>query len=341
MKQKLTFLAALLLSGSLFAQNFAADTLIIERVIGDPIQDMLIFPSGNDVQWINYDEDLAEGLCVINGEETPIGWFSEVDFSFLNPLETDNYAFTSCSYLFTGERNHNWLILPPIFIPDETYHFFWRSLTYEGPAFTDGYKVMASTAGNLPDEFSTELFKAAEMIKPVVANQYTLNPADYVFSNGYIHANGFTDTNYYFFNPPDGPLRGKLEPHSVSLAPFAGQTIYLAFHHDSRDDSQLQIDDILVAKELSSPVQPTTDWIQFQIIPNPAGAQTYINWQMKKPEPGRLLLIDQQGKTVLQKSFSAYEQGSLFLELEHVTPGVYECVLQTELGRVSKRLVRL
>lgn len=338
-----TLLVFLLSSTALWAQSVTAlDTLINEPVIGNPISQMLTFPTGFDDNWVNFDDDMLEGFCV-QDEETPFGWFIEGDFGFLNPSATNNEAFTSCSYLVGGERNQNWLILPPITIPDTTYQLCWRSLPFEGPAFMDGYQVLVSTASNLPSsgDFSHHLFTAAEMIKPVNPNVLTLNPADYVFSNGYIHANAYTDTNYYFFVPPDGPLRGRLEPHAVSLADFAGQTIYVAFYHNSKDDSQLQIDDIIISRNTHFVATKSLEFLsRFDILPNPVVNSTYVNWTMEKPEAGVLRLLDTQGKVMLEKAFGAYEQGSLFLELDQIPPGAYLCALQTAQGRSVKKLMK-
>ena len=338
-----TLLAFTIVTTALRAQNvIALDTLISEPVIGNPISQMLTFPTGFDDNWVNFDEDMLEGFCV-QDEETPFGWFIEGDLGFLNPSTTDNEAFTSCSYLVGGERNQNWLILPPIAIPDTSYQLCWRSLPFEGPAFMDGYEVLVSTASNLPSsgDFSHKLFTAAEMIDFVNPNMPTLDPADYVFSDGYIHANGYTDTNYYFRVEPNGPLRGRLEPHAVSLAEFAGQTIYVAFYHNSQDDNQLQLDDIIISRNEHFVAVKTPEFFtDFDILPNPVVGSAYINWTMQEALPGQLKLIDLHGKTMLEKSFGAYERGSLYLELENVPPGMYHCVLETAQGRSVKKLIK-
>ncbi len=341
-----TFYTVLLVSIAFGQQPMAQsggsqpDTLIIETVIGNPIGTMLSAPTGDDNAWVNYDQDLANGLCVKNGV-TPIGWYIERDFSVPDSIFTANKAFTSCSYLNGGVRNHNWLILPPIYIPDDSYWLLWRSLTAEGPAYLDGYKVLASTASNLPasGNFSHLLFKAAEMVSFVNPGNFTLDLDDYVFSDGYIHANGFTDTSYFYLLGEDGPYAGKLEPHQVTLNGFAGQTIYIAFHHDSKDDTFMQLDDIIVTT--STATKQPANFLNFDIMPNPAVSSTYITWTLKKAEPGRLQLRDQSGKLLLEKIFNAYEQGQLFLELDGLPAGVLHCTLQTASGLATRKLVKL
>lgn len=344
-----TFLLTLIMSFALghflAAQNSSSsiDVLLFEPVVGDPLSSMLPMPTGFDNVWINYDGDKSIGHCVINAP-TPLGWFIDFDFSVPDASQTTNDAFISCSFLSSANiQNDNWLILPPVEIPDSSYQLCWRSLFAEGPAFVDGYKVLASTGTNLPGsgDFSHVLFTAAETIKQISGPQHSLNPADYKYSDGYIHANGLTDTNYFYLLAPGGPLRGKLEPHCVSLAAFAGQIIYLAFHHDSHDDTELQIDDILVSNGSSVLVHQPSNIVNFNILPNPVLSHAYVQWNLVKPEGGRLLLYDLSGKPVLEKAFSPNDPSQLYLDLQTVSPGLYQCVLQTASGRATRKLVKL
>jgi hypothetical protein len=335
--------SAIILPGALFSQALLPDTLLLEPVIGDPITLMIQVPSGADEEWVNYDQDMLKGNCV-DGTATPFGWYIESDFGLQDP-NLINDAFTSCSYLSNPNApNDNWLILPPISIPDEGYYLCWRSLPLEGPAFTDGYRVVASTGSNIPDDggYSTVLFTAAETIGPKIAGHYTLDANDYFFTPGYIHANGYTDTTYFFKDPPNGPLRGRMEPHCVSLAQFSGMTVYFAFHHNSLNDSQLQIDDILVSNAPAVGVsQISANNIHFEILPNPVGTNAYVNWNMEKPDAGFIGIYDMTGKMVFQQWISAAEKGSQFLELSMVKSGIYHCVIQTSSAISTQKLVKL
>ncbi len=329
----------------LMAQSGGAqpDTLLNEQVIGNPISTMLTVPTGYDNEWVNYDQDVAKGYCVDeNGGPTPFGWYIERDFGFPDGVPTTNNAFTSCSYLYNHIRNNNWLILPPVFILDGQYQLCWRSLALEGPAFVDGYNVVVSTSSNLPSSggFSDTLFTAAETIKLINTNNVgSYDIADYLFSPGYIHANGYTDTNYYFLPSSEDPYRGRLEPHCVSLAAYQGQSIYIAFHHNSKDDNLLQLDDILITNTTAT--QQPDNFLTFDIMPNPAVSSTFVKWTLKKPEAGRLQLRDQSGKLLLEKRFSAYEAGQLFLELDNLPAGMHHCTLQTASGLATRKLVKL
>lgn len=348
MKTTFAFILLFPVFAGLNGQNFSPqDTLILENFEDDPSDEMLLFPSGNDLEWVNYDEDLEPGSCVLPPDETPFGWFQEGDFSVAPPGMPDNDAFTSCSFLENPNiRNANWLITSPVTIPDSTYWLCWRSLSYYGPGYLDGYHVLLSQTSNDPGEspFTDTLFSAAEMVEDS-APSGSLNVEDYVFSDGYIHANGYTDTSYFFIDFTEGPpfYHGRLEPHAVSLAAYAGKTVYIAFLHDSQNDFFLQVDDIIVSRipPHVSVNDKTGDIYFLQIIPNPVRDAAYVAWKMKTPQEGRLYLSDQSGKVIVQQNFSGRAEGHCFLETHHMEPGIYFCTLETAGGRATTKLVKI
>jgi hypothetical protein len=343
MKTFCTRFAFLLFVVPCFGQNpeNAPDTLLFHPFEGilDPADTMLNLPTGDDQHWVNYDKDKKTGLCVANGS-TPKAWYWESDLGYNGPGAANNDAFTSCSFLIdTSYRTSNWLITSPVFIPDDTYWLCWRSLSYYGPDYMDGYAVLASSSTNLVDAFSDTLFRAAETVKSLSIGSLLLD--DYIFSAGYIHANGYTDQDYYFVDvEPNGAFyHGKLEPHSVSLAAYAGQTIYLAFLHDSKDDYQLQVDDILVTNEKTA-VSSLSNLLYFNILPNPVQDFAFINWKTPTPQAARLSVVDQSGKIVFEKQFSTRLEGQFHLEAQAFAPGIYYCRLETATGQATKLLVK-
>lgn len=352
MKTKLVALLCWLPFGTALAQSAATlipDTLVNERFENDPTPFMLPVPSGDDTDWVNYDIDGDVPLCVENGP-TPHGWYWEGDLSYANPGATDNDAFTSCSFLDLPpdeSHNRNWLILKPVFIPDSTYWLCWRSLAFQGPMFVDGYKVLVSKGSNIPStgSFQDTLFVAAQMLSAIDLG--SLDVDDYIYSPGYIQANAYTDTNYYFtgFTPNGLPFyRGKLEPHTASLAPFAGQTIYIAFLHDSDDDNLIQVDDIIVSNmHTSSSAAPALPdhLLYFEAMPNPVRNATYLSWKTKTAQEGRMVVTAQTGKLMLQQSFTNREEGQIFLQTQDWAPGVYYCTLETAAGRATTKLLKL
>lgn len=346
MKAFFTLFSFLVAAATLQAQYSAApDTLVKERFETDPTPFMLPFPSGDDQDWVNYDGDMMEGNCVVD-DITPPAWYWESDLGAENAEEATNSAFTSCSWLdTTGIRTDNWLIVKPIFIPDDSYWLCWRSLTFEGPRFVDGYKVLVSKTSNEPaaNVFTDTLFKAAETIN--APTFFTLDVSKFKYSEGYIHANGYTDTNYYFIAYDDAGFpyyRGKMEPHSVSLHQYANETIYIAFLHDSYDDHLLQLDDIIVT---NSPPPSSThligNMLYFNVLPNPVQDKAYFSWKMKTPQEGRLLVADSAGRIVSQQAFGSRAEGQVFVETQRWASGIYYCTLETAAGRATTKLVKM
>jgi len=335
-----TFLLAVPLIGQ--ADDRSLDTLLQHSFEGllDPADTMLTQPSGDDVHWVNYDQDNKTGLCVSNGI-TPKGWYWESDLGFIAPNMADNDAFTSCSYLQSANpQNRNWLITSPVYIPDSSYWLCWRSLSYYGPDFMDGYRVLVSTSSNLPADFSDTLFSAAQTIVSPQNGSLDLN--DYTFSNGYIHANGYTDTDYFFVDtePQGNFYHGKLEPHSVKLANYAEQLIYIAFLHDSYDDFQLQVDDILVTNTKVS-ASNLSNFLYFNILPNPVHDFAFLNWKTQTPEAGHLSMVNQSGKIVFKKDFNSRAKGQIHLDMQGFAAGIYYCKLETGSGQATKMLVKI
>lgn len=349
MKTFSTFCSFLFLCAMASAQSghLGPQTLIMETFATDPVPTMLPAPSGDDDLWVNYDVDQAPSQCV-SGEPTPQGWYFESDLGYLTPDQTSNYAFTSCSFLDlppNQSHNRNWLIIRHLFIPDTTYSLCWRSLAFQGPMYLDGYKVLASTASNDPStgDFTDLLFEAAQMISPV--NEIgPLELSAYNFSPGYIQANGFTDTTYYFLDDSD-PLhpfyRGRLEPHVVSLKPYAGQSIYIAFLHDSDDDNLIQLDDIIVSNEQSSAVSDVSEIESFRVIGNPARTDAYFTWRLKSGQKTQLHIFDQQGRLMASQKFDTRTDNNWHVDTRTWAPGIYFCTLETPFGKASARLVKI
>ena len=341
-----TLFTLMLLEVPLFGQpdGPSLDTLLQHTFQGftDPADTMLTVPSGDDLHWVNYDQDNKIPICV-SGGATPNGWYWESDLSVPSPSISSNDALTSCSFLDPwSSRNRNWLITSPVYIPTEDYWLCWKSLTYYGPDLMDGYHVLVSNSSNLPASFTDTLFSAAETNFAFVP--FSLDTNDYIFSKGYIHANSYTDTSYFFIDHENGApfYHGKLEPHCRSLAEYAGQMIYLAFLHDTKNGAQLQIDDILVSKtNVVSAATLSSAIDYFNILPNPVNDFAFINWKTRHPQAGLLSIVDQSGRLVFEKNFNTRVETQYHLDARGFLPGVYYCRLKTAAGQATRLLLKL
>ncbi|MFZ4477651.1 MAG: T9SS type A sorting domain-containing protein [Saprospiraceae bacterium] len=326
--------------------SFAPDTLLKETFEIDPSEEMLSYPNGDDIFWVNWDKDGAPTNCAFDPENGfPLGtWYWEYDLG-IAPSSQVNNAFTSCSFGLPAFRNQNWLITPPIYVEDSTYALSWRSLALQGPFLTDGYHVLISETGNFPANFTDTIFGASETTTPYAVSYslgFPLDVSKYTFSPGYLHANSYTDTAYFKISEADGTnfYQGKMEPHRYWLKDYVGKSVYVAFLHDSYDDYILQLDDILVARDaLIATTSPNAQPFGFQIQPNPASDQLTFQWQLDTPVLIRI--FSATGQLCWQSP--ELEQGSApyKADLTKLPSGVYHCVLHTNAGMVSQRLIKI
>jgi hypothetical protein len=328
-------LAHTVLPGQYVPYTPIPDTLVQEHFHTDPSPHMLLVPGGVESQWAIIDQDKvrhAEGL--------PGNWFWDIDL-----VDTlNNNCFTSASYLKNGQKNRNWLILPAVYIPDSSYWFCWRSQPFEAPAYMDGYQVLVSTTTNHPlsTTFTDTLFTAAETVD--LPDEPSLTLSDFTFTRGYIHADGFTNKDYYFIE--EGELgngsvfqfyRCIFEPHTVSLAAYAGKKIFIAILHDAVQDNILQIDDIVVAKSKSSSTTQPGTVASFQLLSDGIQPVAYLTWTLTEPVAHRLFLTDLQGRVIANRHFEPSGQGIFHFDATHLPAGLYLATLQTADGQVATR----
>lgn len=191
----------------------ASDTLLYENFQSQTIP----------ATWSNID---ADGNTDANAR--PQDWYISVDAQSTTPGDT-NYVATSSSWFTPSDTANNWLILDSINVCSSDISLAWKSAPYEGPSFQDGYKVLVSTTTNAPAAFTDTIFIAAED---------TTGSGNIGF--------GMVHTNYNGNN-------GFLQDWKVALGAYNGQTIYIAFVHDSNDDNFIFLDDIFVG------ILPTND----------------------------------------------------------------------------------
>lgn len=134
-------------------------------------------------------------------------WEVREDFNF-NVAQCA--AFSTSWYTPAGAAD-DWMWTPAIALPASST-LSWRAVTYD-PSYRDGYEVRVMTSPDVPTGGTG-----------VIGNQLTNSTQ--MFS---VAAENSSWT-----------------PHSVSLAAYAGQTVYVGFHNNSNDKFLLLIDDVTV-----------------------------------------------------------------------------------------------
>ena len=131
-----------------------------------------------------------------------------------NEGKDNNPAACSTSWYKTAGTSNDWMVLPPIEVKDSEAKIIWRARTRDKD-YRDGYKVFV---GHFPDEST-----GRDYIMPDDFDQQT--PLFATSSKG---------ENYEW------------TLHTISLAQYVGQTVYIAFVNDSKDKACLYVDDIFV-----------------------------------------------------------------------------------------------
>ena len=278
--------------------NAQSDTLLFQGFETTVLDSALTAPTGKDTKWVNWDKDGKE-----SGEAIPQNWYKapEIYQKQVTKPPVMNQTAHSLSYLkgaIAGSTNV--LITPPITITDDKSTLSWQSCPLQGPDFMDGYKVLISVSSNdLTKAKPDTIFVAAEVTS--YKDPRTLNLKDYTFSKGYIHANGYTKSQYWDTTGVTGFYRGRLEPHTVSLAKYKGKKIYVHFYHDSSDDYIFELDNILV--KANQPVvtkEAFANSVRLVTYPNPATTAINVLYRIENQAKINIHVTNIEGKIVAQ-----------------------------------------
>jgi hypothetical protein len=140
----------------------------------------------------------------------------------LDRLDANNRVATVASWLSTPGQSDDWMITPQISGLTGAGSLSWEAASWNN-MFRDGYEVWVTTtiAGTTPtiSDFTTN-----------GATVFTIADEDTL-----------------------------LTPHTVSLAAYAGQNVYIAFRNNSNDDLLLSVDNIVVENVPPSAVFTTVN----------------------------------------------------------------------------------
>jgi len=291
MKKLLLNLSLLLLAGQIAS---AQDTLLTEKFeTGGPDNFSLNPPTGAEAFWINFDGD---GLPDGSSGGRPLEWFAGLGYD-LN--DTNNTVAVSNSWTNDASTAiQNWIMSPPITVGDGSYTLYWKSASYQTPLYLDGYKVLVSTTNNLETSFTDTLAK-------------------------FVHG---ADGQYVLYTGDSARFRGLLRPDSVSLAAYAGQTIYIGFVADSHDDNLLFLDDILVYSPTANAINENkAQNFNMEVFPNPTSKSSRVNFYVDRFSPVVISLIDMEGKVVKTIDRGQLMTGNHFadIDLTNIPQGNY------------------
>ncbi|MCE2496021.1 MAG: choice-of-anchor J domain-containing protein [Flavobacteriales bacterium] len=275
--------------------------------------------------WQNYSLD---SIPAANGR--PDNWY-------LGPgianVDTQNTVIASTSWLqgfLPGNRNY--LISPGFYLPDNFTELSWYSASRYAPIYLDGYSVVVSTTGSAPEDFTDTLFRAAQWIGPN-PNPTTTSPIaafnNNSYSDGFVH--GF-DGTYLELDGDSSDWKCVLQPHSVSLAAYQGNTVRVAFVHDSDDDNiisfDISFDKIFMKGTKIIGLEERAD-LQTRIYPNPAAGRTHLAFELNTLGAVAWEVVDLSDRIVAEGRAGSFLPGHHEIEipLEGLSAGRYAQVL--------------
>jgi hypothetical protein len=335
--------------------SFAQDTILFEDFELVRFYDTLLINDGNpppantvDANWYSYDQDAIPDA---SGGSRPDGWFALSPISTVDEYETvygapgtpdTNTVIGSNSWNNNGEgaagANLNWLITPSITLRTHDT-LFWKSAPLQTPRYLDGYKVKISTTNNEDFSFTTTLFNAAECT--ALGTDTTFST--FTFSGGtptpFIHG---LDGTYIDIATGTNPLHnGQLRPFSLPLDAYAGQTVFIAFLHDSHDDNLISLDDVMVRGNPSVGINENKLDLGLNLFPNPATDNVQVNFELAAETTVTINVYDVTGKLVNTISKGNQAQGRHFANINtsELAKGFYTVSVQTATGLSTAKLI--
>jgi hypothetical protein len=315
------------LSCAVFSAKGQNDTLLYENFDVDPTANYVLFNSGNDTVWVNFDAD-----ALPDGNGRPQEWFySPGGFATVDSVDACLFSSSWLANFLPGNRN--WLITPPIEIVDANASLSWNAAPRQTPRYVDGYSVLVSTSDNFEASFTDTLFQAAQYLTGT-GNDWSM----YTFSPGFVHG---LDGTYIEYDGDSGAFVGVLQPFSASLAQYSGQTIYIAFLHDADDDNLISIDDILITGTLLG-VKENELTSGLNVYPNPASEKIELSYTLASSSPVTADIYDAKGSKVMSVNRGIQIAGAqkLAIDVRGLAAGTYSVKINAAGTSATSRFVK-
>ncbi|NNC81987.1 MAG: T9SS type A sorting domain-containing protein [Flavobacteriales bacterium] len=321
-------------------------------------EDFQVFANSGDIPFVEEPDDaepedwLSVDLDNLPDANTrPQNWYGTtgVEYILVDPIPEDtNFVMGSSSWLDGfAPGNRNYLITPELDIQAGMTVLHFDVGVRQTPRYADGMRVVVSPDADMTDleaNFSDTLWTQAQMVEEVswVVDYYPgidytgcsagggfdiesfcWFPAtfgDGTGGTGYRHAEDHTVTAY--LDSSDNVFVGLNEPHTLDLSMYAGQTIRIAFLHDSDDDNFITVDNIVVEMPTSVAEFDFADLVSF--YPNPATERLNLNFSTLVQNSAIVNVYDANGREVLSEVFSGNNLYAFHtLDVRALEAGIY------------------
>lgn len=235
------------------------------------------------------------------------GWMSIYDNTSAGCTPDTCWWFGATSWFDTPGQADNWIEFGPLTIPAAGATLSWQHRIPD-PAYSDGYKVWASTAG--------------------------MTAADFL-----VGTNLFTRTDNQAPTAPDTNWTTK----TAILGAFAGQQVYIGLQHDANDMFILYLDNFLVTEQPNAGInEEASNGIKLgQNQPNPANGMTTIQYEINNAGNVSLELYDMTGRQVLfvDEGKQAAGKHNILIDSEKLNEGAYYYSLKVNDTRLTKKMI--
>ncbi|GAB4248586.1 MAG: hypothetical protein Kow0079_00800 [Vicingaceae bacterium] len=263
----------------------------------------------NDFQLNFEDIDQNAPSSTYAGAGFTSDWMNFYSLNNIDKLPGDvdtAWFFGATSWFATPAQADNWLSMGPITIPASGAELSW----YEkfNPQWTDAYDVYIVTS---------------------VADMNTGAQA-YVDVNPGVDVPLYTKTGIY--GSPSQPASDTIFNKITKQIPqYAGQRIWIVFHHNANDGDMLFLDHFMVTEQNNVGINELDNTNRFSVFPNPA--LDYITISSKVNQT--FDIYDITGKKMLSISTKTLNTK---IDVSSFSKGVY--FVQSNTGEVKKLIIK-
>lgn len=230
-------------------------------------------------------------------------FYEENPTSNLHYAHPDSVFFGgACSWFAPVGQASNWLEMGPITVPAAGGVLWWRHNMPDGN-YRDGYEVLVNTTSVNSSDFT--------------------NPPVYTVSD--MDASTALDTANTPYNV--------FAQRTTDLSAYAGQDIYIAFHHNANDMFILYITDVILT-EGPVTVEETNTVNIASAYPSPANTNTTIAYSLPENTDVTITVTDVTGKVVYTENLGNQAAGlnRTTLNTENWSSGMYFYTISTANG---------
>ncbi|MBL4753330.1 MAG: T9SS type A sorting domain-containing protein [Flavobacteriales bacterium] len=124
---------------------------------------------------------------------------------------------------------------------------------------------------------------------------------------------------------------GKLTQWTLSLDAFNGQTIFVAFLHDSDDDFYLGLDDVVITQESTLPgVDELSNRVNVKVFPNPASDLIKVEFEAATSSNFDISIVSIEGKIVYGERLGNTSLINKSIDVSELPAGTYFVHLRNE-----------